>query len=42
LPDGLFSDQKSKFGFILEGLEIENVGVFYGHFEYLKAILYVY
>jgi hypothetical protein len=27
LPDGKFSNQKSKFGYILEGLVIENVGI---------------
>jgi hypothetical protein len=29
LPDGLFEDQKSKFGYILEGLGMKNVGIFY-------------
>jgi hypothetical protein len=29
LPDGIFSNQKSKFGSILEGLEMEDVGIFY-------------
>jgi hypothetical protein len=28
LPDGLFSNQKSQFGSILEGLAIENFGIF--------------
>jgi hypothetical protein len=28
LPDGLFSNQKSKFGYILECLAIKDVGVF--------------
>jgi hypothetical protein len=37
LPDGLFSNQKSQFGYILEGLGMENV-VFYGHFGYFTAI----
>jgi hypothetical protein len=32
LPDGLFSNQKSLFGKILEGLRLENVDVFYAHF----------
>jgi hypothetical protein len=31
LPDGIFSKPKSRFGQILEGLELENVGIFYGH-----------
>jgi hypothetical protein len=29
LPDGIFSYQKYQFGYILEGLGKENVGVFY-------------
>jgi hypothetical protein len=28
LPDGLFSYQKYQFGYILEGLGMENVGIF--------------
>jgi hypothetical protein len=31
LPDGLFSNQKSKFGLFLEGLVMEDVSIFYGH-----------
>jgi hypothetical protein len=31
LPDGFFSNQKSQFGYILEGLAMEDVGIFYGH-----------
>jgi hypothetical protein len=38
LPDGLFSNQKSQFGSILEGLEIENLGIFYDHLVYFTAI----
>jgi hypothetical protein len=34
LPDGFFSNQKSQFGKILEGLRWENVNIFYGHLEY--------
>jgi hypothetical protein len=41
LPDGIFSDQKSKLGFILEGVEMENVGIFSGHLEYIMAIWYI-
>jgi hypothetical protein len=33
LPDGVFSNQKYKFGFILECLGMQNVGLFYGHLE---------
>jgi hypothetical protein len=28
LPDGIFSNRKSKFGLIFEGLAIEDVGTF--------------
>jgi hypothetical protein len=38
LPDGLFLNQKSKFGSNLEGLEMDNIGTFYGHLEYILAI----
>jgi hypothetical protein len=31
LPDGLFSNQKSQCGYILEGLGMENVVIFYVH-----------
>jgi hypothetical protein len=40
LPDGLFLNQKSKFGYILEGLGMENV-IFYDHLEYFMAISYI-
>jgi hypothetical protein len=35
LPDGLFSDQKYQFGYILEGLRMENARIFHGHLEYI-------
>jgi hypothetical protein len=38
LPDGLFSNQKSQFGQILEGLKWENADILYGHLEYFKDI----
>jgi hypothetical protein len=41
LPDGLFSNQKSKFGKILEGFAMEDVGIFYGHFVNFPAIWYI-
>jgi hypothetical protein len=49
LPDGLFSNQKSQFGYILEGLAMENLGIFYehlvylfyGHWKYFMAIWYI-
>jgi hypothetical protein len=40
LPDGLFSNQKSQFGKILEGLRMEKVCLFYDHLEYFAAIWY--
>jgi hypothetical protein len=36
--DGLFSNQKSQFGFILEVLRLENVDIFYVHLDYFKDI----
>jgi hypothetical protein len=41
LPDGLFLYQKSQLGKILEGLLIEDVGVFRGHFVYFTAKWYI-
>jgi hypothetical protein len=38
LPDGLFSNQKSQFGYILEGLKLENVYIICGHSEYFTGI----
>jgi hypothetical protein len=38
LPDGSFSNQKSQFGQILEGLRWENVAIFYGYLEYFTNI----
>jgi hypothetical protein len=38
LPDGLFSNQKSQFGLIFEGLVIDVVGICYGHRVYFVAI----
>jgi hypothetical protein len=41
LPDGLFSNQKSQFDYILEGFRMENAVIFYGHLEYSTAIWYI-
>jgi hypothetical protein len=49
MPDGLFSNPKSQFGSILEGLAMENVGmhilcafgILYGHWKYFIAIWYI-
>jgi hypothetical protein len=38
LPDSLCSNQKSQFWYILEGLRMENAGIFYGHLEYFTVI----
>jgi hypothetical protein len=38
LPDGLFSKRKYQFGKILEGLGMENVGIFYDRLEHFTAI----
>jgi hypothetical protein len=42
LPDGISSNQKSIFWYLLEGLEIDNVGISYGHLVYFTAICYRY
>jgi hypothetical protein len=41
LPDGSFSNQKSKFGKILEGLAMEDAGMFYGHLVYFTAFCHI-
>jgi hypothetical protein len=41
LPDGLFSNQKSKFREILEGLVMEDVGIFYGHLVHFTVFCYI-
>jgi hypothetical protein len=41
LPDGSFSNQKSKFGKILVGLAIEDVGIFYGHLVHFTVFCYI-
>jgi hypothetical protein len=38
LPDGLFSNQKSQFLEMFEGLRLENVVIFYRHLEYFMDI----
>jgi hypothetical protein len=38
LPDGLFSNQKSQFWKIFEGLAMENIGIFYDHLVSFTAI----
>jgi hypothetical protein len=40
LPDGLFSNQKSKFGEILVGLALVDVGIFYGHLVHFTVFCY--
>jgi hypothetical protein len=41
LPDGLFSNQKSKFWQILEGLAMEDVGILYGHLVHFTVFCYI-
>jgi hypothetical protein len=41
LPDGLFSNQRNKFGKIFEGLALEDVGVFYGHVVHFTVFCYI-
>jgi hypothetical protein len=41
LPEGLFSNQKSQLGYILEGLPMEGVGKSYGHLVYFVVIWYI-
>jgi hypothetical protein len=36
LLDGIFSYQKSQFGYILEGLGMQNVGIFYDKWNILQ------
>jgi hypothetical protein len=31
LPEGIFSNRKSQFGYILEGLAMEDIGIFHGY-----------
>jgi hypothetical protein len=38
LSDGTFSNQKSQFGKVLEGLGMEKVCIFCGHLEYITAM----
>jgi hypothetical protein len=41
LPDGLFLNQKSKIGQILEGLAPEDIGIFYGHLVHFTVFCYI-
>jgi hypothetical protein len=41
LPDGIFSNQKSQFGSILEGLGMVKVGIFFGSLEFIMDIWYM-
>jgi hypothetical protein len=42
LPDSIFSNQKSQFGYILKGRGIKKVGIFYGYLAYFAVIWYVF
>jgi hypothetical protein len=35
-----FADQKSQFGYVLEGLGTENVDTFYGHLKYKTNLVH--
>jgi hypothetical protein len=41
LPDGLFSNQQSKFRKILKGLALEDVGIFYGHLVHFTVFCFI-
>jgi hypothetical protein len=41
LPDGIFSNQKSQFGQSLEGLTMEDFGIFNCHFVKSAAEWYI-
>jgi hypothetical protein len=38
----IFSNLNPTLGNFLEGLGMENVGIFYGHLGYILAIWYIY
>jgi hypothetical protein len=42
VPRGIFSTQKSQFGYILEGVEKEDVGKFCGHLVIFSFIWYIF
>jgi hypothetical protein len=41
LPDGIFSNQKSQLGEIVDVLAMEDVGIFYGHLACFTANFYI-
>jgi hypothetical protein len=41
MPDGIFSNQKSQFGLILEGLKMDDAGIFYGCLVYVTAVWWI-
>jgi hypothetical protein len=41
LPDGIFLDQNFRFGYILEGLGVENFSIFCSHLVNCIAIWYI-
>jgi hypothetical protein len=42
LPDGIFSNQKFTIGINFGGFEVDNVGIFYAHLEYIASNWYRY
>jgi hypothetical protein len=41
LQDGIFSKQKSKFWYILQGLVMEDFGILYGHLVNFTNVWYI-
>jgi hypothetical protein len=41
MPDGMFSNQKSILGQILESLAMVGVGIFYGHLVHFTVFWYI-
>jgi hypothetical protein len=41
LPDDIFSNKKSYFGYISEGLAVEDVEIFYGRLAYFVEIWHI-
>jgi hypothetical protein len=42
LPDGIFSNQKSRFGLILEGLAMQDVNILYGRLVFFTTTYLIY
>jgi hypothetical protein len=42
LPDGIFSNRKSKSGYLPDELAMEDFDIFYGHLVYFMVIWYFF